>query len=123
MSTRGKVNDKFNDLAYLPLRLCFTCRSCHSCLNESAYHRHSSPLSFLIFAGRCTTCLPVTLYLQYQKKPVVRSLSRTLLWKSLLSTTEEPDTRSLKAAKRRFLQQNLEICQRCRNSKLLSNCR
>ncbi|KAL4213044.1 hypothetical protein AB4K20DRAFT_1974647 [Rhizopus microsporus] len=50
------------------------------------------------------------------------TLSRTPLWKSLLSTTEEPDTRSLKAAKRRFLQQNLEICQRYRNSKLLSNC-
>ncbi|ORE11537.1 hypothetical protein BCV72DRAFT_324440 [Rhizopus microsporus var. microsporus] len=36
---------------------------------------------------------------------------------------KEPDTRSLKAAKRRFLQQNLEIRQRCRNSKLLSSCR
>ncbi|ORE09839.1 hypothetical protein BCV72DRAFT_317321 [Rhizopus microsporus var. microsporus] len=37
--------------------------------------------------------------------------------------SSEPDTRSLKAAKRRFLQQNLEIHQRCRNSKLLSSCR
>ncbi|KAG1169418.1 hypothetical protein G6F70_008418 [Rhizopus microsporus] len=50
------------------------------------------------------------------------TLSRTPLWKTLLSTTEEPDTCSLKAAKRRFLQQNLEIRQRCRTSKLLSNC-
>ncbi|CEG82454.1 hypothetical protein RMATCC62417_16523 [Rhizopus microsporus] len=51
------------------------------------------------------------------------TLSRISLWKTVLSTTEEPDTRSLKAAKRCFLQQNLEIRQRCRNSKLLSNCR
>ncbi|KAG0798819.1 hypothetical protein G6F22_003841 [Rhizopus arrhizus] len=51
------------------------------------------------------------------------ALSRTPLWKTVLSTTEEPDTRSFKTAKRRFLQQNLEIRQRCRNSKLLSNCR
>ncbi|KAG1168596.1 hypothetical protein G6F70_006051 [Rhizopus microsporus] len=36
---------------------------------------------------------------------------------------EASNTRSLKAAKRRFLQQNLEIRQRCRDSKLLSNCR
>ncbi|CEG78940.1 hypothetical protein RMATCC62417_13472 [Rhizopus microsporus] len=50
------------------------------------------------------------------------TLSRTSLWKTMLSTTEKPDTRSLRAAKRRFLQQNLEIRQRCRNSKLLSNC-
>ncbi|KAG1169845.1 hypothetical protein G6F70_008094 [Rhizopus microsporus] len=51
------------------------------------------------------------------------ALSRAPLWKTLLSTTKEPDIRSLKAAKRRFLQQNLEIRQRCRDSKLLSNCR
>ncbi|KAG0885188.1 hypothetical protein G6F15_004451 [Rhizopus arrhizus] len=51
------------------------------------------------------------------------ALSRTPLWKTVLSTTDEPDTRSFKTAKRRFLQQNLEIRQRCRNSKLLSNCR
>ncbi|PHZ12165.1 uncharacterized protein RHIMIDRAFT_284199, partial [Rhizopus microsporus ATCC 52813] len=51
------------------------------------------------------------------------ALSHTSLWKTTLFTTEEPDTRSLKAAKRRFLQQNLEIRQRCRNSKLLSSCR
>ncbi|PHZ13565.1 uncharacterized protein RHIMIDRAFT_236619 [Rhizopus microsporus ATCC 52813] len=41
----------------------------------------------------------------------------------MLSTTDEPDTRSPKAAKQRFLQQNLEIRQRCRNFKLLSSCR
>ncbi|PHZ08850.1 uncharacterized protein RHIMIDRAFT_267945, partial [Rhizopus microsporus ATCC 52813] len=34
----------------------------------------------------------------------------------------QPDTHSLKAAKRCFLQQNLEIRQRCRNSKLFSSC-
>ncbi|EIE75313.1 hypothetical protein G6F46_003108 [Rhizopus delemar] len=50
-------------------------------------------------------------------------LSRTSLWKTALSTTDEPDTRSFKAAKRRFLQQNLEICQQCRISKQLSHCR
>ncbi|ORE02478.1 hypothetical protein BCV72DRAFT_317778 [Rhizopus microsporus var. microsporus] len=50
------------------------------------------------------------------------ALSRTALWKTVLSNTEEHDARSLKAAKRRFLQQNLEIRQRCRNSKLLSSC-
>ncbi|PHZ11746.1 uncharacterized protein RHIMIDRAFT_256085, partial [Rhizopus microsporus ATCC 52813] len=31
------------------------------------------------------------------------ALSRTSLWKTALSITEEPHTRSLKAAKRRFL--------------------
>ncbi|KAG1492508.1 hypothetical protein G6F52_012746 [Rhizopus delemar] len=34
-----------------------------------------------------------------------------------------PDTRSFKTAKRRFLQQNLEIRQQCRTSKQLSHCR
>ncbi|KAG1138667.1 hypothetical protein G6F37_009849 [Rhizopus arrhizus] len=51
------------------------------------------------------------------------ALSRTPFRKTVLSTTDEPDTRSFKVAKRRFLQQNLEIRQRCRNSKLLFNCR
>ncbi|PHZ09512.1 uncharacterized protein RHIMIDRAFT_240634 [Rhizopus microsporus ATCC 52813] len=51
------------------------------------------------------------------------ALSRTSLWKTVLSTTEEPNTRSLKTAKRRFLQQNLEIRQQCQNFKLLSSCR
>lgn len=50
------------------------------------------------------------------------SLSGASLWKTVLSITEEPDIRSLKAAKQRFLQQNLEIRQRCRNSNLLSKC-
>ncbi|KAG1501746.1 hypothetical protein G6F52_012433 [Rhizopus delemar] len=40
-----------------------------------------------------------------------------------LSTTDEPDTRSFKAAKRRFLQQNLEIRQHFRTSNQLSHCR
>ncbi|PHZ13715.1 uncharacterized protein RHIMIDRAFT_236769 [Rhizopus microsporus ATCC 52813] len=50
------------------------------------------------------------------------ALSHTSLWKTMLSTTEEPDTRSLKAAKWRFLQRDIEIRQRCQNSKLLSSC-
>ncbi|KAL4214188.1 hypothetical protein AB4K20DRAFT_1792719 [Rhizopus microsporus] len=62
-------------------------------------------------------------FLYLPEDALLYTLSRIPLWKSLLSTTEEPDTRSLKAAKRRFLQQNLEIRQRCRDSKLLSNCR
>ena len=49
--------------------------------------------------------------------------SRTSLWKTVLSTTKEPDIRSLNAAKQRFLQQNLEIRQRYQSSKLISNCR
>lgn len=86
-----------------------------SCWNESVYYRY---ISFLIFTKRCTACLPVTLYPQYQRKPAIRtsSLSRTSLWKTALSTTENPNTRSFKAAKRRLLQQNLEIRQRCRRS-------
>jgi hypothetical protein len=62
-------------------------------------------------------------YIRNSKGSQWYALSRTSLWKMVLSITEEPDTRSLKAAKQRFLQQNLEIRQRCRNSKLLSNCR
>ncbi|ORE07521.1 hypothetical protein BCV72DRAFT_326374 [Rhizopus microsporus var. microsporus] len=50
------------------------------------------------------------------------ALSCTSLWKTVLSTTEEPNTRSLKAAKRHFLQQNLETRQQCQNFKLLSSC-
>ncbi|ORE04530.1 hypothetical protein BCV72DRAFT_312765 [Rhizopus microsporus var. microsporus] len=50
--------------------------------------------------------------------PYIRN-TRGSQWYAL----SQPDTRSLKAAKRRFLQQNLEIRQRCRNSKLLSSCR
>ncbi|KAG1451368.1 hypothetical protein G6F46_008778 [Rhizopus delemar] len=41
----------------------------------------------------------------------------------VLFTTDELDTRSFKAAKRRFLQQNLEIRQPFRTSKQLSHCR
>ncbi|ORE13630.1 hypothetical protein BCV71DRAFT_251714 [Rhizopus microsporus] len=48
----------------------------------------------------------------------MRSLSHTSLCKTVLSTTEDPDARSFKAAKRCLLLQNLEIRQRCRNSKL-----
>ncbi|CEJ01123.1 hypothetical protein RMCBS344292_15159 [Rhizopus microsporus] len=50
------------------------------------------------------------------------ALSRTSLWKTVLSTNEEPDIRSFKAAKQRFLQQNLEIRQRYQKPKLISNC-
>ncbi|KAL4215108.1 hypothetical protein AB4K20DRAFT_1872168 [Rhizopus microsporus] len=62
----------------------------------------------------------VYLYPQYQRKLVMRSLSHTSLCKTVLSTTEDPDARSFKAAKRCLLLQNLEIRQRCRNSKLPS---
>ena len=48
---------------------------------------------------------------------MVHSLFRTSPRKTVLPVTEEPDTRSLEAAKRCFFQQNLEILQRCRNSK------
>ncbi|ORE19337.1 hypothetical protein BCV71DRAFT_242879 [Rhizopus microsporus] len=56
------------------------------------------------------------------RKLVVHSLFRTSPRKTVLPVTEEPDTRSLKAAKRCFFQQNLEILQRCRNSKKRSCC-
>ncbi|KAG1638458.1 hypothetical protein G6F44_008811 [Rhizopus delemar] len=61
-------------------------------------------------------------YVQCTKGHQWYLLSRTSLWKTALSTTDEPDTRSFKAAKRRFLQQNLEIRQQCRTSKQLSHC-
>ncbi|KAG1540170.1 hypothetical protein G6F49_012192 [Rhizopus delemar] len=62
-------------------------------------------------------------YVQYTKGHQWYLLSRTPLWKMALSTTDELDTRSFKAAKRQFLQQNLEIRQQRRTSKQLSHCR
>ncbi|KAG1453668.1 hypothetical protein G6F46_008896 [Rhizopus delemar] len=62
-------------------------------------------------------------YIQCTKGHQWYLLSRTSLWKMALSTTDEPDTRSFKAAKRRFPQQNLEIRQQHRTSKQLSHYR
>ncbi|PHZ09908.1 uncharacterized protein RHIMIDRAFT_261234 [Rhizopus microsporus ATCC 52813] len=62
-------------------------------------------------------------YIRNTRRSQWCTLFHTTLWKTALSATEESDTRSLKSTKRRSLQQNLEIRQRCRNSKLLSSCR
>ncbi|KAG1150124.1 hypothetical protein G6F37_000613 [Rhizopus arrhizus] len=63
------------------------------------------------------------LYIQCTRGHQWYLLSRTSLWKMILSTTEELDTHVFKSIKRQFLRQNLNKRQQKRNSKLISSCR